>query len=119
MGMIPGHTFINTAAGLHSTMTTILLEGYPHRLFVIRVESFPYFVSSGESAFSLDVLRPLNVEIILGQVSNSVQVCTINFCTQIYSATNFRFIFLVSIKKVFKLVRIKWNIFVTVTLKAH
>ena len=49
--------------------------------------------------FSLDVLRPLNVEIILGQLSNSVHMCTINFCTQIYSATTVRSIFLISVKK--------------------
>ena len=74
MCMIPGSHFhkycTNPACGLTQYNRYYTTGGLSSKdIFDLEWESLPYFVSSRESVFSMDVRRQFNTEIILGQLS--------------------------------------------------
>ena len=84
MGTIPASHFhkycINQACGLTQYNGYYTTGGLSSQvIFDLEWESLPYFVSSCESVFSMDVLRCFNAEIILGQLSFKQCVDAYNF----------------------------------------
>ena len=90
MGTIPGSHFhkycTNQACGLTQYYGYYTTGGISSQvIFDPEWETLPYFVSSRESVFSMDVLRRFNAEIILGQLSFKQCADVYNLYTNILS----------------------------------